>query len=250
MCNLVERGKSLTLNLDVCHNIDHLYISGGEPTLNKDFLKILKQISQNYSKDIHLLTNGRIFSELKNCLALKNIGLKNFVVSVPFHSSNEENFDKITKVKNSMLETKKAIKNLSHFFSVEVRIVMHKLNYSELPLLALYINREFPMVDKVLFIATDYSHNALKNKDILFVRLAEIVLYLEDAISKLDKRYEIKVNQFPLCLLSDAFKKYAKDNTIIEGKHVFLESCKLCLNKKDCSGFWHSYLLLDPSPLS
>lgn len=217
-----------------------VYLTGGEPTLLNELASIIESLRERFSGNIHLLTNGRRFS-VNSYIGTFPKNLGSFVFCVPFHSHKEESFESITRVPGSFNQTCQGIKNLSSRYSVELRVVMHKMNYQDLPSISRYICSEFPSVDKVLFIAPDICGNAIKNKDKVGVKLEEVVPYLEEALFILEGKYQIRINQVPLCLLKKDNRCYAYNPTIEEGEHVKGPMCSECDLNNMCGGIWKNY---------
>ncbi len=223
-------------------NTKTIYVSGGEPTLHPDFFEILKKARANFNGNIHILTNGRTFS-INTFIKKLDLDIGNAVFGVPFHSSYPKVFDEITQVPGSFMQTVKGINNLtSAGQSVELRIIINMLNYSMLPEIAWFIRKNFPAVDKVLFISMDLIGNAAINKDILAVRISKTTPYLHKAIDILEGHFQILLNQIPLCLLDPDYHKFAHRGTFVEREHSFSKWCKNCIRKKDCGGTWKSYI--------
>lgn len=224
-----------------------IYITGGEPTLRKDLFEILSFLRKKFDGNIHLLTNARRFCYENYCDKICDIDLGKFVFGVPFYHYKKEIFEKISRAERSFEETVKGIKNLiKRKKSIELRIIIHKLNHEALENMAEYIINEFGKdVDKILFASMDIEGNAKINENILCLRLPKIKENLQKAISKLIKfnpNYQISLNQIPLCILDEEFRKYAKENTVVESDHVFSDKCVDCKMRKECSGIWKSYL--------
>ena len=120
---------------DIKHSIDEAYdlgifnvtISGGECTLDDDFLKIAKYIrSKKISLDIFtngqtLYDNEKLFNEL--------IKLYPYRISLSLYSMNDEIHDKITGVIGSCKKTKYVIeKLLKNNIPVEIKCFLTKYN--------------------------------------------------------------------------------------------------------------------------
>lgn len=120
-----------------------LTLTGGEVTIRKDFIDILKFIeTKKMSGDIEFVdiqTNGRKFAndEIAQAAA-KTIDF--FLIAL--HSNKSEIHDKITQVNGSFEQTTKGILNIVKYSSskvVAVQTVINSLNYNTLPELYKYI---------------------------------------------------------------------------------------------------------------
>ena len=132
-------GESGFLSLDETKKIvdeidksqfDIVTISGGEPTLNKDFIDILKYIkSKNF--EICLQTNARTFRDDNYAQIINEIGIEKYLIS--FHGYNQKVFEIITQRENSFVETIEGIRNIKKYNQyVIINIVVNKLNYEHL----------------------------------------------------------------------------------------------------------------------
>lgn len=90
------------------NGVNRLFITGGEPFLHPDILKIIK-----YSSELRFVTIVQSNASLINeeiALELKKI--KNVELGISFHSCNKEKFDKFTQVKESFNKTMIAVRHL------------------------------------------------------------------------------------------------------------------------------------------
>ena len=158
------------------------------------------------------------------------------------NKKNPKIFDSITRVKNSFKQTFLGIRNLTENYSVELRIVMHKMNYKTLPETAKFIVDFLPRIEKVLFIALDVSGNAYKNKELVGVKMSKITPYLEKALDILDGHFQLNINQFPACLLNKKYRSLALNPTIEKGEHVLAPQCEECMLHEKCGRMWESYV--------
>lgn len=100
-CTLRNESTSNTpMTLEVIKKLSEIFkslgfryvrITGGEPTLRKDLIEIVKTMSENFSL-VSLTTNGTLLADLSS--GLKKVGLSS--VNVSLDSINSEKFLKIT----------------------------------------------------------------------------------------------------------------------------------------------------------
>jgi len=217
-----------------------VYLTGGEPTLLNELPSVIKELRSHFNGDIHLLTNGRRFA-IKRYAERFNFELGKFIFGIPLHSSDPKIFDAITRVKKSFKQTFLGIRNLAENHTVELRIVVHKINYKTIPETAQFILDFLPKVDNVLFIALDIAGNAYKNKEIVGIEISKVIPYLEKALDILDGHFQLNVNQFPACLLSKRYRHLALNPTIEEGEHILAKQCQDCILYGKCGRIWKSY---------
>ncbi|MEM4367978.1 MAG: radical SAM protein [Candidatus Anstonellales archaeon] len=225
---------------------DYLGLSGGEPTLRKEFFKILKYARERHP-DLYILilTNGRMFSYKKFAKKLASLNLGNFMVAVALYGHNEEIHESITRSKGSFLQTTNGIRNLLSFgIPVEVRTIINKINYKYMENFAKFVAEEFPTANRVVFVNMKVTGNALKNRDQVLVKISEVVPYVEKAVKILqDKKIETRLFHFPLCVIPENLWNLAKGITKREIEELtFVEECEKCLMQEECPRIWKSYV--------
>lgn len=216
---------------------DSINFTGGEPTIIQDFIPTLDYVKKRFSDtQIRVLSNGRRFIYEHYVKKLVDLKIDNFSVEIPLHASNAELHDSITQTPGSFDQTLQGIKNLlKHKVSTAVRVVVHKMNYKNLPELAELILKDLGEVDKVIFIFVLLQGNAFKNKDKAMVRYDEMMPFLESAIEILKDKINIELYHFPLCTLKSQYRKYAI-SSLQKHKVMFIPICKKCKEKINCLG--------------
>ena len=224
---------------------DYFGISGGEPTIRKEFFDILKYTRKKHPNlYIFIVSNGRMFSYKSFTKKLVDLNIGNFMIGIALYGHNKMIHEKITRAKNSFNQTVQGIKNLLSFnLPVEVRTVINKINYKFLPDIAKFIINNFSGVQRVVFINMKYTGNALKNKDKVFIRETDVVPYAEKAVDiLLEKNINVKLYHFPLCIIKKKYWDLAKGVTKDKGELCFVKQCKDCKMKKECPMIWKTYV--------
>lgn len=90
--------------------VNDLYITGGEPFMHPDILKIIDYAS-TLDFDLNIQTNGCFITDE---IAEKLSKYKNIVISISFHSIDENKFDSFTNVSGSYKQTINAINILKN----------------------------------------------------------------------------------------------------------------------------------------
>ena len=215
-----------------------IQISGGEPTIRKDFLKILSKIKlKNSDAIIQVNTNGRMF--FYNDFTSKCMGFVD-VVMTELHGL-EDTHDKITQVVGSFRQTCKGITNLfENGINIQIVVLVNRLNFMELPDLANFLKSEYPFV-QVSFHYTWFKRNAYENRDILFVKISDIVEYLQKAADILGEKCSFK--HFPACIFDENYRGYLVKQTFVIDDREFhpLNDCFLCSIRDECGGIWRNY---------
>lgn len=146
--NLISQNKKIDLtygeiielvNSNEFKGASTIVITGGEPTLRKDFMRIINTISKKYpNKRIVLQTNGRFLYKYIDELKLLTNNI-HYVVAV--HSLDKEIHNKVVnnriKDGNSYEETMKSLMKLKNSYPDfkkigRIEIVLSKLNYKNL----------------------------------------------------------------------------------------------------------------------
>ncbi|MBU4216560.1 radical SAM protein [Candidatus Parcubacteria bacterium] len=106
-------------------------ISGGEPTLHPDVVKIISQAKKIGYTHVQMISNGRMFAYDDFAEKLKKAGLDEVTVSL--HSHNKQILEEIIGVKGVYEQTMKGLLNvIAHNLIVSIDIVVTKLNYKTL----------------------------------------------------------------------------------------------------------------------
>ncbi|MCD6371393.1 MAG: radical SAM protein [Candidatus Aenigmarchaeota archaeon] len=229
-------------------NNDYLGLSGGEPTIRKDFFKILELIKEKKPElFVFLVSNGRMFKYKWFVKKLKEVKPKYFKVAVALYGPNKELHDFITRVKGSFEQALIGIKNLTEAgIDVEVRTVISRLNYKFLPEISTLIVREFPSVERVVYLNMKYTGNAFLNRRLLLVRIKDVVPFALKAVDILkENNINIRLYHFPLCLLPKDYWEIAKGMTKQElYEFAFAKVCMDCDLVEECPRIWKTYLYL------
>ena len=229
-------------------NCKHITITGGEPgMLKKELVMLINECKEKLpNTDFLLLTNGRVLSD--------DLYRKDILDALPYHtrfgiplySSNKEIHDNITRGKDSFLQTTKAIKKLlDENIEVEIRTVILKKNYKELPKLAEYISKNFPKIEMVNFMALEVLGNCLKNKNEVWIDFEEISEDLLKASTILIKNgIKVQLYNFPLCKIDSKLVSLSS-NSITDYKVRYKKECENCKAKSECGGFFFSTVNLN-----
>jgi len=222
-------------------DVNVINLTGGEPTIREDFFEILEFIRKNLENTkIVLITNGRKFYYKSFCEKCVNFIDK---VVTELHGEKELH-DKITQSPGSFNQTFNGIKNLIKYgFDVELRIVIHKLNYKQLHKIAELYVENFPEVKKIVIFPIDIIGNANVNKDKLIVTYKEILPFVEKTIDFLNQnKINFELWHFPLCILKEYYRKFAMGRTVPEKRLARMDICNNCNLKEYCSKPWATYV--------
>ncbi len=262
------------LLLEASKKTNYTIFIGGEATLRRDFLELL-EFAKSLGLNIHLETNGRMFSIKSFARRVFQID-PNLDIVMSFHHTCPNIQDKITGVKGSFKQSVKGMENIRKFGKggdgeLGVICVITKLNYKNLSELVTFLNSK--SIDQLDFTLMRIGGDALENFDKIFVPIKEIQPYLFEAIKK-SRKLDIRTKTygFPFCTIK-GYEKYAVEVGFIESlikkkKFVFwelneriewhktrleiktkLSRCLDCKYYNICEGLWKEYMLLEPEIL-
>ena len=223
-------------------DVQHLTITGGEPTLLKwDLISILEQCKSKFQNtDFLLLSNGRSLSDDKYCDEIINAAPNHLRIAVPIYSASPKKHDEIIRVDEGFDQTIKALKKIQHYFDVEIRIVMMKLNYMDCMDIADLIIKEIPKTKYVSFMGIELLGNAAINKDKLWIDFDEAAKYIEPAAIKLlNNGINPQIYNFPLCSIPRHLWSIVP-KSISPHKIRYKNECENCRAKNLCGGFFFS----------
>lgn len=214
-------------------------ITGGEPTLLKDkLLLLIEHVRQRYPGIlIHLLTNGRAFSDIH--YAREFASLENILFGIPIHSDYPGDHDAITLVKGSYNETMKGLYNLARGGSkIELRIVIHKMNYQRLYKLSEFIWKNLPFVAYVSFMGMETTGYSIKNQEKVWIDPIDYQDELEKSVMNLAEwGLNVSIFNIPHCLLPPTLFPFAR-KSISDWKVHYLDDCLECSKKAECCGLF------------
>lgn len=223
--------------------IELLGITGGESTLLGDRFFLLVEMAKKRFPlaTLHILTNGRYFSQTEKAHKLSLIQHPNIVLGIPFFSDNPYDHDSITRAHGSFDQTTKGIINLARFdMTIEIRIVMFRQVISRLNQIAEFIYRNFPFVSNVCFMGLEPIGHALQNFSQIWEDPIEYQSALEKAVEYLSLRgINVSIYNEQLCILNRKLWKYAQ-SAISDWKNIFIEECTGCEMREKCGGFFAS----------
>lgn len=225
--------------------LDVFNLTGGEPTLNPDFFKIIAEICNIFGKPkINCLTNGRLF-------AYPGFAEKFFQLSQPvelgiaLHGHNSQIHDKITQTKKSFEQTIEGLKNIFKFRRkkqiVEIRVIIHKLNYMYLNEIFEFIKHTFPHIDRLVYVFFEIEGHAKKNAELIKISHPQVAPYINMIYHSLFFFPDTRLYHFPLCTLPAKFYPYVW-RTLAKHETTFLNKCYQCVIKKVCLGIHKNYL--------
>ena len=235
--------KELIKKIDSLNNPQYIAFTGGEPTLRADLFEILEYTVKRFPKtEIALLTNGRMMAYPNYTKRLVATGVRKFII--PIHAHHKDLHDFISRSDGSFEQTLKGIKNLSkHDVDIEIRVIIHAINYVFLPQIAELIKNGFDSVSRIVLLYFDAIGSGFLNRKRLFVPMTKVVPYLQEAVDFLEG-YNVRLYHFPLCVLDKKYHEKAKGVTVVSRRITFKKECDKCKLKNECPGIWQTYAKL------
>ena len=224
---------------------DAFSITGGEPTLSPNFLTIIKKINSLFPEArIMCLTNGRMFfyeDYIKELLQLDD----HLELAISIHGHTAKIHDSITQTKGSFFQTVKGLQNIFRFKKrnhiIEIRIVIHQLNYKILEKITTFIKNEFPLIDRLVYIFFEIEGQARKNLERLNLSYTEFIPYINNIYNLIQYFNEVRFYHFPLCVVPRRLFPFIW-RTLPALEISFLKRCKGCNLKAICLGIPKGYL--------
>ncbi len=121
----------LDLKRGLSEGIKRVVISGGDPTVHPELVKIISKAKALGYQHVQIITNGRMLAYKKFAADLKQAGLDEVTLSL--HSHLEKEFEELTGVRGSYKQALQGLLNAQQQgFIVSVDIVINKINYKKL----------------------------------------------------------------------------------------------------------------------
>lgn len=218
-------------------------ITGGEPTLlGEGLLKLIWSLKSFLpATAVHILSNGRKFSEMQLAKSIAEVQHADLMVGIPIYSDLSHIHDYVVQADGAFDETIRGILNLkTHGVKVEIRVVIHKQTYERLPQLATFLARNLLFVDHVALMGLEMTGFTKPNIEDLWIDPIEYQPQLVEAVETLARnRMRVSVYNHQLCLLDPRIWKY-NVRSISDWKNEYMPECEPCTKKTECGGFFSS----------
>lgn len=222
-------------------DLKEICVTGGEPTLLEQdlislFKKLAKQCPDCY---VHVLTNAKKLKNFNFARQCVTSGLKGISFGIPLYSSNPEYHDYIVQSRGSFRETLEGIYNLAKLnASIEIRVVLTKINVSGLKELAEFIYRNLTFVDHIAFMGMEHMGYVKLNWEKVYVDPTQYQEYLVSVVRFLRLRgMNVSIYNLPFCVLDEKLWQFSR-NSITDSKQGFDEKCIICEMRNKCGGFF------------
>jgi len=174
---------------------------GGEPTIRKDIIQLVRYAKKLGFKTISVTTNGKMFYYEEFVKKMVNAGLNSVIFSIHGHKAELHNY--LTQ-SNSYDYVVQGIKNLKKFPKIYIctNTVIVKDNYKHLPQIA--ENNVRLGADGMEFIFIHPRGSALKDFDMIVPTLTEISGYLKPTVYAGLKKgiSHTQIRYVPMCYMT------------------------------------------------
>lgn len=230
-------------------------LTGGEPTLLGDtFIEIVARFARGLPNTaLHVLTNGRRFSDAQYARQLASANHPDLVLGIPLYSDVDTVHDYLVNARGAFFETVAGLYNLAEQgVRLELRIVLTQQTCKRLPQWADFIYRNFTFVEHVALMGLEPVGLARKNRSVLCISPLEYAPQLETATLALALRgVNVSIYNHQLCALPRSLWPFAA-SSISDWKTVYPDVCERCGVRKFCGGFFESSIAqhtAHPQPL-
>lgn len=229
------------LNLLRGNHIEHICITGGEPTLLGDkFFDILGRcVREHPNARVDVLTNGKAFADTSFAQETRKIVSRNVLFCVSLHAEVDTIHDELVGVKGSWAATQQGIYNLASCGSqIEIRHVITRRNFFRLPSFAEHMYNYFPFCAHYALMGLELHGSAAKNKALVDISPNEYKQELRAAVMTMHRRnLPVSVYNIPLCMCDPDVMPFAR-KSISTWKNMYPSQCGTCARKMDCAGFF------------
>jgi len=224
---------------------DKICLTGGEPTIHPDFLKIMAFVRKRFPQSIiEIDSNGRRFfysSFTKKFLSFKNINL-----CISLHGFNAETHDAVTRTPGSFDQTVKGLENIFKYKElglneIELRIIITKITYKYVEKILKLIKDRFPEADRVVIIFMEIEGQAGDNFKIVGLTHTAFRKHIPGIAKWIPEFKDLRFYHFPLCTIDHSLWPHVW-RTLPKSEVTFLPSCSRCSYKKYCLGIHKHYL--------
>jgi His-Xaa-Ser system radical SAM maturase HxsC len=226
-------------------NTKDLGITGGEPTLlGEGFLSLIRRSKEKVpDAALHVLTNGRLFTQRSFAGQLAQIRHPNLMLGIPLYSDLDFQHDYVVQAQGAFDETILGLYNLAEVsVPIEIRVVIHKQTYSRLARLAEYIVRNFPFVAHIALMGLENTGFTRPNIDKLWIDPVDYQRELKQATEILFLAGQnVSIYNHQLCVLESSLWQFAV-KSISDWKNIYLHQCAPCSLKNQCGGFFQTSL--------
>jgi len=236
--------------------VEKIILSGGEPTLRKDLVDIIRFARENGAKIVEIYTNAIRLDSPKYTRSLVEAGLNGAFISL--HHHDEIISDLLTRTPGTYSRTIKGIHTLHRCgVPITINIVVNSGNYRDLKAYTQFVIRRFPYIDAISFSFVMCGARAQKNPAMV-PRMSKASPYLKEAYEICLKKKMNFANPgcgVPICFVPEYYE-YCFEYQMLksqssslrlsmqrnETEKMKLPMCTECVFNEYCLGVWRGYL--------
>lgn len=195
-----------------------LILTGGEPSIRKDFFMIL-ELAYRLGYKIILETNARIFSDEQFCERIKYY---NIDITTHIESYKPNTHDFITRVPDSFFETIAGIRHLrKNCRKITVKIMLTKFNYKHILYTVKFLTGLG--VDTIWSVFLTPQGHARQYFDLIMPTYLEVMPFVNKALIwlKNNSKISIVIENFPYCIVDPEFINYMMEKPIEDKRIMF-----------------------------
>ena len=221
-------------------------ITGGEPSLLGDRLIALidrcKQLLPRTA--IHVLSNGRRFSDPALARAIAAVRHPDLMIGIPLYADVADVHDHVVQARGAFDQTVRGILNLKQRgVRVELRFVIHADTVERMVAFARFVARNLRFVDHVALMGLELMGFARANLDAIWIDPLDYQPDLREAVDVLDRSgVFVSIYNHPLCVLDPDLQRFARAS-ISDWKNAFMAECERCALRSECGGLFASSAL-------
>ena len=235
---------------------DQLVLTGGEPTMKKDFLLLVRKAKELGFRLIQIQTNGRMFAHRPFCEETVAAGATDF--SLALHGHTPELHDYLTRTPESFWQTVKGIRNLVEMGQVVgTNTVITRSNFRHLPAIGRLLVRLG--VRQYQFAFVHALGTAAENFQRIVPRYALVEPYVHQGLEPgLAAGVIVMTEAIPYCFMR-GYEEFVAERIIPHTKifdvnivenytHYRLTEgkskgacCAQCARRAECEGPWREY---------
>ncbi|MFT4304443.1 MAG: radical SAM protein [Candidatus Woesearchaeota archaeon] len=262
-----RKTKEVLIDIKKAHDEGFNYIEfiGGEPTIRKDFLLLIRYAKKLNFLVIAFATNGRMLSNKKYAYEIISSGANHIIFSI--HGHNSKLHDNLTNSPGSFKQAIKGIKNLQNlaFTNIGTNTTIVFQNYKYLLDIAKLIYNLGIRCSEFIYV----DPSSIDNKLEIIPSYEEVSLNVNQVLS-FGKNKNIShwyIRYYPLCFIDKKYHKMVSEiieannfkskisapdfvnNDVIYGRKtigkVKIPKCINCIYYSICEGYWKDYPYFD-----
>ncbi len=239
---------------------DGIVFTGGEPTVRKDLIELVRYGKNLGFKIIQIQTNGRMFAYKKYCQDMIKAGANEFGIAL--HGHNAKLHDYLTSSPGSFNQTTTGIKNLRALGQyILTNTVINKVNYKHLPEIAKLLVKLG--VDQFQFAFMHINNVIAKDPELIdkiVPRKSKVMPYVKRGLDiGIKAGVKVMTEAIPYCFMKGYEKHIAEriipDSSVFDAGFAIEDytnyrktegkakgpNCPKCKYYKICEGPWKEY---------